>query len=135
MKRSGQNPMFMTLSPVGTEQLVQELGNDARGIGISQVVPYPWNDIVPVVRDYQRLSNKPGNYSYYGLEGYLMARTLVEGLRRAGRDLSRDKLVTALESMSAVDLGGYRINYSPTARQGSRFVELTVIGAGGKVLR
>ncbi len=135
MKRSGQNPMFMTLSPVGTEQLVQELGNDARGIGISQVVPYPWNDIVPVVRDYQRLSSKPGNYSYYGLEGYLMARTLVEGLRRAGRDLSRDKLVTALESMSAVDLGGYRINYSPTARQGSRFVELTVIGAGGKVLR
>ncbi len=135
MKRSGQNPMFMTLSPVGTEQLVQELGNDARGIGISQVVPYPWNDIVPVVRDYQRLSSKPGNYSYYGLEGYLMARTLVEGLRRAGRDLSRDKLVSALESMSAVDLGGYRINYSPTARQGSRFVELTVIGAGGKVLR
>jgi branched-chain amino acid transport system substrate-binding protein len=55
MKRVGQNPMFMTLSPVGTEQLVQELGPEARGIGISQVVPYPWNDIVPVVRDYQKL--------------------------------------------------------------------------------
>ncbi|MDD2884518.1 MAG: ABC transporter substrate-binding protein [Dechloromonas sp.] len=135
MKRAGQNPMLMTLSPVGTEQLVQELGAEARGIGISQVVPYPWNDIVPVVRDYQRLSSKPGNYSYYGLEGYLMARTLVEGLRRTGRDLSRDKLITALESMNNVDFGGYRINYSPTSRTGSRFVELTVIGAGGKVLR
>lgn len=136
MKKFGQNPMFMTLSPVGTEQLVQELGLDARGIGISQVVPYPWNDSVPVVRDYQRLlSTKPGNFSYYGMEGYLMARTLTEGLRRAGKDLSREKLVSALESMSNVDLGGYRINYGANNRQGSRHVELTVIGPGGKVLK
>jgi len=135
MKRAGQNPMFMTLSPVGTEQLVQELGPEARGIGISQVVPYPWNDIVPVVRDYQKIAAKPGSYSYYGLEAYLTARTMVEGLRRAGRDLTRDKLVTTLETLSNIDLGGYRMNYSPTARYGSRFVELTVIGPGGKVLR
>ena len=135
MKRAGQNPMFMTLSPVGTEQLVQEFGPEARGIGISQVVPYPWNDIVPVVRDYQKIAAKPGSYSYYGLEAYLTARTMVEGLRRAGRDLTRDKLVTTLETLSNIDLGGYRMNYSPTARYGSRFVELTVIGPGGKVLR
>lgn len=135
MKRAGQNPMFMTLSPVGTEQLVQELGPEARGIGISQVVPYPWNDVVPVVRDYQKLAAKPGSYSYYGLEAYITARTMVEGLRRAGRDLTRDKLVSSLETLSNIDLGGYRMNYSPTARYGSRFVELTVIGPGGKVLR
>ena len=135
MKKSGQNPMFMTLSPVGTEQLVQELGPEARGIGISQVVPYPWNDVVPVVRDYQKLTSKPGSYSYYGMEGYLMARTMVEGLKRAGKELSRDKLLGALESMGNVDFGGYRVNYSPSTRLGSRFVELTVIGAGGKVLK
>jgi ABC-type branched-subunit amino acid transport system substrate-binding protein len=135
MKRIGQNPMLMTLSPVGTEQLVQELGPEARGIGISQVVPYPWNDIVPVVRDYQKLASKPGNYSYYGLEGYLMARTMVEGLRRSGRELTREKLVASLENLNNVDLGGYRMNYSPAIRHGSRFVELTVIGPGGKVLR
>ena len=135
MKKAGQNPMFITLSPVGTELLVQELGPDARGIGISQVVPYPWNDVTPVVREYQKLAAKPGSYSYYGLEGYLMARTLVEGLKRAGKELSREKLVVGLESMNNVDLGGYRINYSPSTRNGSRFVELTVIGAGGKVLK
>lgn len=135
MKRAGQNPMFMTLSPVGTEQLVEELGPEARGIGISQVVPYPWNDIVPVVREYQKLIPKGNGYSYYGLEGYLMARTMVEGLRRACRDLNREKLVSALETINNVDFGGYRVNYSPTARYGSRFVELTVIGPGGKVLR
>lgn len=135
MKRAGQHPMFMTLSPVGTEQLVQELGQEARGIGVSQVVPYPWNDTVPVVRDYQKLAAKPGAYSYYGLEGYLMARTMVEGLRRAGKDLTREKLVATLEGLNAVDFGGYRINYSPAQRGGSHFVELTVIGPGGKVLR
>ncbi len=135
MKKAGQNPMFMTLSPVGTEQLVKELGTDARGIGISQVVPYPWNDVVPVVRDYQRVAAKPGAYSYYGLEAYLMARTMVEGLRRAGKDLSRDKLVATLESMSGVDFGGYRITYNNGSHQGSRFVELTVVGPGGKILK
>ncbi len=135
MKKIGQNPMFMTLSPVGTEQLVQELGPDARGIGISQVMPYPWNDVVPVVREYQKLINKRGAYSYYGIEAFITAKTMVEGLKRAGKELSRDKLSGALESMSNVDLGGYRVNYTPNNHLGSRFVELTVIGAGGKVLK
>ncbi len=135
MKQAGQNPMFMTLSPVGTEQLVQELGNDARGIGISQVVPYPWNDVVPVVRDYQKAATKNGAYSYYGMEGYLMARTMIEGLKRAGKDLTREKLVSSLESMNNVDFGGFRVNYSANGRQGSRFVELTVVGPGGKILK
>ena len=134
MKKLGQHPMLMTLSPVGAELLVQELGPDSRGIGVSQVVPYPWNDVVPVVRDYHKLSNK-GAYSYYGMEGYLMARTMIEGLKRAGKDLSREKLVASLESMSGADLGGYRINYGPNTRLGSRFVELTVIGQGGEILK
>jgi branched-chain amino acid transport system substrate-binding protein len=60
MKKAGQNPMFMTLSPVGTEQLAQELGAASRGIGVSQVVPYPWNDTLPVVREYQKLVAKSG---------------------------------------------------------------------------
>jgi len=135
MKKSGQNPMFMTLSPVGTEQLIQELGTDTRGIGISQVVPYPWNDISPVVRDYQKLIGKQGGYSYYGIEGYLMAKVMVEGLKRAGKDLTRDKLVSALESISNNDFGGYRVTYTGNNRLGSRFVELTVVGPGGKILK
>lgn len=135
MKKAGQNPMFMTLSSVGTEQLVTELGLDARGIGISQVMPYPWNDTQAVVRDYQRLFPKgSGNYSYYGIEAYIMARTLVEGLRRSGREISREKLVGNLESLN-IDLGGYRIGFSPEQHLGSRHVELTVIGPGGKVLK
>lgn len=134
MKKANQSPMFMTLSPVGTEQLVAELGPEARGIGISQVMPYPWNDIVPMVRDYQKLVGGKGGYTYYGIEAYAMARTLVDALKRMGKDPSREKLMAALESTS-LDMGGLRVAYSPTNRQGSRFVEMTVIGPGGKVLK
>ena len=135
MKKAGQHPMFMTLSPVGAEQLTQELGPDARGIGMSQVAPYPWNDVVTVVRDYQKLVGKKGGYSYYGIEGYLMARVMVEGLKRVGKEPTREKLVSALENLNNHDFGGYRVSYNGTNRLGSRFVEMTVIGPGDKILK
>lgn len=135
MKKAGQNPMLMTLSPVGAELLAQELGSDSRGIGISQVVPYPWNDTVPIVRDYQKLLGRQGKYSYYGLEAYITARVLVDGLRRVGKDVTRERLINALEGLANQDFGSYRINFGPDNRLGSRFVELTVVGAGGKVMK
>jgi ABC-type branched-subunit amino acid transport system substrate-binding protein len=134
MKKAGQNPMLMTLSPVGTEQLVAELGADARGIGISQVMPYPWNSVVPMVRDYQKLVGAKGGYSYYGIEAYVTARITVDALKKAGKDLTREKYIAALESTNA-DLGGFTVAFSGTSRQGSRFVEMTVVGPGGKVLK
>ncbi|MBK7898726.1 MAG: ABC transporter substrate-binding protein [Azonexus sp.] len=136
MKKANQFPMFMTLSPVGAEVLAQELGNDARGIGISQVMPYPWNDTVAVVRDYQRAIGKQADkYSYYGLEGYINARVMADALRRLGRDVTRERLIAALEAMHQVDLGGYRISFGTDDRLGSRYVELTVVGSGGKVMK
>jgi len=134
MKKAGQSPMFMTLSPVGTEQLIAELGPDSRGIGISQVMPYPWSDVVPMVHDYQKLVGSKGGYSYYGIEAYAMARVMVDALKRMGKDPSREKLMTALESTN-LDMGGLKVAFSTTNRQGSRFVELTVVGPGGKVLK
>ena len=134
MKKAGQSPMFMTLSPVGTEQLIAELGPDSRGIGISQVMPYPWSDVVPMVHDYQKLVGSKGGYSYYGIEAYAMARVMVDALKRMGKDPSREKLMTALENTN-LDMGGLKVAFSATNRQGSRFVELTVVGPGGKVLK
>ncbi|MCM8594298.1 ABC transporter substrate-binding protein [Accumulibacter sp.] len=135
MRKANQKPQFMTLSPVGADLLVQELGDEARGIGISQVMPYPWNDTTPLVRDYQKLLGKQGRASYYGLEAYVMARIFVDALRKSGKEPTREKLVSSLEAMQNHDLGGYRISFSPTDRLGSRFVDLTVIGSGGRVLR
>ncbi len=135
MRKAGQTPQFMTLSPVGADLLVQELGDEARGIGISQVMPYPWNDTTPLVKEYQKLLGNQGKPSYYGLEAYAMAKVLVEAIRKSGKDPTREKLVATLESMQNHDLGGYRVSYSASDRRGSRFVDLTVIGSGGRVLR
>lgn len=136
MKQVGQFPMFMTLSPVGAELLAQELGNDARGIGISQVMPYPWNDTIGVVKDYQKLLGKQKDkYSYYGLEGYVTARVMTDAIKKLGKDVTREKLIGALEGMQNYDIGGYRVTYGPDNRLGSRYVELTVVGAGGKVMK
>ena len=137
MKSAGAHPQYATLSPVGADLLVGELGNDARGIGISQVMPYPWNDTVPLVKEYKRMlaqQNKAPVMSYYGIEGFITAKTMVEAIRRAGRDLTREKLVAALEGMQNYDAGGYKLSYSAASHNGSRFVDLTVIGSQGKVL-
>jgi hypothetical protein len=58
-----------------------------------------------------------------------------EGLRRAGKGLTRESLVTALESMRDYNMGGFTVNYSPQSHEGSRFTDLTIIGRGGKFMR
>ena len=135
MHRAGQHPMFMTLSSVGADQLAAELGDAARGIGITQVTPSPWNDVVPVVREYQQSIGQDARRSYYGLEAFLMAKVLIEGLKQAGKDPSRDKLMAALNRFRPLDLGGYTLRYDPEQRIGSRFVEMTVIGPNRKILK
>lgn len=138
MRKAGQMPQFSTLSPIGADLLVGEMGaKDAHGVGISQVMPYPWNDTLPVVKEYHKALQafaKHNRYSYYGLEGFINAKLMAEALRKTGRDLSREKLVNTLET-TPFDLGGYKINYSPTSHNGSRFVDLTVLGRDGRVLR
>jgi branched-chain amino acid transport system substrate-binding protein len=60
---------------------------------------------------------------------------LTEGLRKAGAKPTREALVSALESLKGTDLGGILLNYSPTSRQGSNYIELTVIGRDGVLMR
>jgi branched-chain amino acid transport system substrate-binding protein len=138
MRKSQLYAQYMNLSIVGTTALAKELGNDARGIGVSQVVPFPWNTGIPIVKEYQAVMKEEtgkSDYSFLTLESYLYARVLVEGLKRAGHDLTREKLMTALETMHDVDFGGFRVDFSHTNHAGSKFVELTVIGKDGTILR
>jgi ABC-type branched-subunit amino acid transport system substrate-binding protein len=138
MRAAGQNPQFMNVSFVGSKALAHETGTAGRGVGISQVVPFPWNLSARVVKDYQQaLSASTGkqNYSFTSLEGYIAARVLVEGLRRTGKDLTREKFIAAMEDIRDFDVGGYTVSFSPTDHNGSKFVELTVIGKDEGFLR
>jgi branched-chain amino acid transport system substrate-binding protein len=90
-----------------------------------------------VVKEYQAAAKKAGftDYNFSALEGFITAKVMVEGLRRAGRNLTREGLVDTMEKMSDVDLGGFFVSYSPKNHAGSRFVDLTIIARDGKFMR
>ncbi len=137
MKEAGSGATFYNVSFVGSQALADALGNEGSGVAISQVVPFPWGSAVPVVKEYQTLAKKAGyaDYNFSAMEGFLTAKVMVEGLRRAGANPTREGLVDALEKMQDVDLGGFYVSYSPKNHAGSKFVDLTIIGHNGKFLR
>jgi ABC-type branched-subunit amino acid transport system substrate-binding protein len=137
MRAAGKAPIFIALSPVGTNGLIKELGPLSRGVVVSQTVPYPWTSSTPVVKEYlESLKAYPkAQVGFSTMESFLAAKVLVEGLRRTGRDLTREKLIRTMESMASYNAGGYEVNFSPTNRNGSTYVDLTVIGPGGRVIR
>jgi ABC-type branched-subunit amino acid transport system substrate-binding protein len=137
MRKAGSGATFYNVSFVGSKALADALGNDGSGVAISQVVPFPWGSAVPVVKEYQLLAKKSGfaDYNFSAMEGFLTAKVMVEALRRAGKNPTREGLVDALEKMQDVDLGGFYVGYSPKNHAGSKFVDLTIIGRNGKFLR
>ncbi|HEY9101071.1 ABC transporter substrate-binding protein [Chitinimonas sp.] len=126
---------YYNVSFVGTEALVGELKQDGSGVMVSQVMPSPYSAIKPVAMDYQKVlkASETPAVDYPSMEGYLGARVLVEGLKRAGRDLTRDKLINALETMGDYDMGGFRVHYSPTNHNGSQYIDMTVLDSSGKI--
>ena len=137
MKKTGSGATFYNVSFVGSKALADALGAEGSGVAISQVVPFPWASSVPVVKEYQALAKKAGysDYNFSAMEGFLTAKVMVEGLRRAGKNPTREGLVDALERMNDVDLGGFYVSYSPKNHAGSKFVDLTIIGRNGKFMR
>ncbi len=138
MRTAGCNPQFMNVSFVGSKALAHEAGPAGRGVGISQVVPFPWNLSARVVKEYQQLleaSTGRQDYSFTSLEGFIAAKVLVEGLRRTGPDLTRERFISAMEQIRDFDVGGFSVSFSPTDHSGSKFVELTVIGKDERFLR
>lgn len=138
-REAGGGAQLYNISVVNPAEIVKLAGlKNAHGLGISQVVPYPYMPALPVVREYQRLlkqyaPNELVNYTSF--EQFLGAKVLVEGLRRAGPKPTRAQVIKALESMNNFDLGGTLVRYAPDNRIGSRYVEVTVISGTGKLLK
>lgn len=133
----GYGGQFFNVSFVGSKALADELGPAGMGVVISQVVPFPYTPSLPVVREYQQRMKEAGQteLDFSSMEGYLIAKVFVEGLKRAGRNLTREGLITALESMKDVNLGGFEISYSPKDHSGSKYTDLTIIGRDGRFVR
>lgn len=138
-REAGGGGQLFNISVVDPAELVKLGGiENVRGLGISQVVPYPYQQTIPVVREFHEAMKKyapKDEVNYTNFEEFLGAKVLVEALRRAGPKPTRAKVIAALESMNNYNLGGVRIGFGPKERVGSRFVEVTVIGSQGKLLK
>lgn len=136
----GGMAQLFNISVVDPQELVQLAGLESvHGLGISQVTPYPYRGLLPVVRDYHAALARfapPGTTpSYTSFETYIAARVLTAALQRLGPDAAPKDVEAALEGLGRIDIGGYELEYGPKRRAGSKFVELTVIGGNGQLMR
>ena len=128
------NPKFMTVSFVGSNALARELGEYGEGVYVTQVVPFPWDDSIPIVADYHAAlesyapEESPG---FVSLEGYIAGRFVIEVAERCGRDIDRQCFMQNLRNGDIVDLGGFELQFGAMDSQGSNEVFLTVIGPDG----
>lgn len=136
IRAQGGNMQIMTMSNNSSDAFVKSLGPAGTGVIVSQITPAPDLMTTRLGQEFKLAAKASGaTISYTAMEGYINAKVLVEGLRRAGRNLTRDGFIHALESMQHVDLGGILITYSDEDHSGSEFVELTMIGKNGRFIR
>ena len=137
-RKAGYGGTFYNVSFVGTQALADELGKEALGVMVTQVMPYPFSTTMGITREYLQALRQAGGTdkpNYSSMEGYVAARVFVEGLKRAGKNPGRDELVTGLETLQRFDLGGFQVNFSPRSHVASQFVELTMLSEDGRVKR
>jgi len=135
----GWKPLFLTVSFVGTDELILEAGPDAEGMVITQVVPPYYLTDFKTVALYRRELTKyfPSSQpNFVSLEGFVDAMVLVEGLKKAGKDLTREGLIRGIESIHELDLGlgpKLKLNYSSKEHKGLDHVLPTVVRGGRAV--
>lgn len=136
-RAKGYGGQFFNVSFVGSKALADELGDVGQGVVISQVVPFPYTPASAIVREYQQHMLAAGDkeFDFSSMEGYLTARVFAEGLRKAGRNPTRDSLIAGLESIRDLDMGGFTISFSPKNHQGSTYTDLTIVGRSGRFMR
>lgn len=127
-KALGFATRFISVSFIGSEGFIREVGNDGNGVYITQVVPSPQETSRPLVRAYQA-DMRPGEFDHASLEGYISAAVFTQALRKAGAEPTRESFLDALEHLNT-DLGGFKVAFSRSQHQGSNAVFLTRIENG-----
>jgi branched-chain amino acid transport system substrate-binding protein len=136
-RKAGFGGSFFNVSFVGTQALADELGKDGAGVVVSQVMPSPYRPANAITREFAeavKTAALPTQINFSSMEGYLAAKVLTEGLKRAaGKTLSRDGLIEGLESLGNQNYGGFTVSFSPTDHVASSFVELSMLTGDGRV--
>jgi len=136
-RAAGYGGTFYNVSFVGTQALADELGRDGAGVVVSQVMPSPYSLARPIAREFTEAVKKAGGSAqanFSSMEGYLAAKVVTEGLRRAGaRMSSREGLIQGIESIGSQSLGGFQVNFNASQHVASSYVELSMLTGDGRV--
>ena len=134
-RHTGLDPVFMTVSFVGSNALAEELGPNGTGVYVTQVVPFPTDNSLPITATYLEALAEyspdavPGFVSF---EGYLAGRLAIAGLQGCGQRVDRTCFLSSLRSAEVVDIDGFELQYGDDDNQGSDAVFLTMIGSNGE---
>ena len=138
IRATGSHAQIVTLSNNASDGFIKAMGDNAAGTIVTQVFPYERsfaNPMVKQARDYEKAATGDDRVTPAMLEGFAGAKVLVEGLRRAGKQPTREKLRDALESLHRYDIGGLEVSFSPTSHTGLDYTDLSIIASDGKFQR
>jgi branched-chain amino acid transport system substrate-binding protein len=140
MRDTGHDLVFTNVSFVGSNALGEELAQlgarYAEGVIVTQVVPPPASRATAIMKYREQLARfAPGEKpDYISLEGWVAARLLVEGLLRAGKEVTPESLIDALEQVKQLDIGiGVPLTFGPSEHQASHKVWGSILDGKGQL--
>lgn len=139
-REAGGNAQLLALSINDAQSIMQRIGvRAAHGLAFTTVFPSPSRTDFGIVKEYHAALRKFGpagaQASVVSLEGYIVAKVIVEALRRAGPQATRESVMKSLETLKDADLGGFWVSYGARQRAGSHYVDISIINKNGLLLR
>lgn len=132
-RKLGVEAMIVNLSFVGSDALAATLGPAGEGVYVTQVVPFPGSDALPLLAEYRKAlvaNDETDRPSFGSLEGYIAGRLTAAVLARAGNPPTRKSFLSALIDTGTFDIGGLKLRYGQGNNRGSDRVFLTVFRDG-----
>jgi branched-chain amino acid transport system substrate-binding protein len=120
------------------QALINTMAEKRISIIMSQVVPRPNNVALNIIKRYHAdLAALGGNLKvgYTSLEGYIVGLVAIEAARTAskGGALNRARFKSALAELN-LDLGGYRVRFGGSNKQGSNLVDVVALDREGRII-
>lgn len=134
VRETNTKTIFLVLSNAVNDEFLSAIAQVGRGVVMSQVMPYPWDTKIALVKEFNRLNQQykaKVPLSYASLEGFAAAKLLTTAATRAGAQADARKIAEVLRTTTPIDLGG--VVYDPHAK--SRFVDLTMVSRDGRLIR
>jgi len=134
--KMGFSPQWMTTSTLSDTPIMFQITKGLyKGVIFTSFGELPDATTNPLMDKYKAAKDKFAPNERWGVfytAGILFVEPMVEALKKAGRDLTADSFVKAMESIKDFQGIGPKLTFGPNQRQGSRASFLGRCGEGGK---